>query len=109
MLFGRTPQDGLLGIELSSSLREVRFSEREFSTSISVSAIKYDHPGSQNNNLSYPFNDQLDYALVYYFAESETIKDNVNRFLSNLLRTPLIEKLSYGNADEWMEKLSEIL
>ena len=42
----RTPQDGLLGSESSSSLREVGFSEQEFSAGIPVSNIKYDHPRS---------------------------------------------------------------
>ena len=52
---GRTPQDRLLGIELSSSLREVRFSEQEFATSTTVSNIKYDHLGSQIDNIFYRF------------------------------------------------------
>ncbi len=56
-LSGRTPQDGLLARELSSSLREVRFSEQEFSAGIPVSNIKYQHPGSQNDNPFHPFND----------------------------------------------------
>ena len=97
---GRTPQDGLLGSESSSSLTEVRFSEQEFPAGTPVSNIKYDHPGSQNDNLFYPFHNQLDYALVHYFAQSETTKDNVDKFLSDLLMAPLTEKLSYQNADE---------
>ena len=53
-------------------------------------------------------NDQLDHALANYFAESQTTKSNVNRFLSNLLMAPLTEKLSYQNADKWIEKLLDI-
>ncbi len=105
---GRTPQDGLLASELSSSLREVRFCEQGFPAGIPVSDIKYHHPGSQNDNPFHPFNDQLDYALATFFAESETTKDNVDRFLSDPLMAPLTEKLSYRNADKWMEKLSDI-
>ena len=101
----RTLQDGLFGSESSSSLREVRFSEQEFPTGTPVSNIKYDHPGSQNDNLFYPFYNQLDYALAYYFAEFETTKGNVDKFLSDPLIAPLTKKLSYRNADEWIEKL----
>ena len=90
-----TPQTGLLASESSSSLREVRFSEQEFPAGKPVSNIKYHHLGSQNNNPFYPLNNQLDYVLANYFAESETIKSNVNRFLSNLLMAPLTKKLSY--------------
>ncbi len=82
-LSGRTPQNGLLVSESSSFLREVRFSEQEFPTGIPVSNIKYHHPGFQNNNLFHSFNNQLDYVLATYFAEFETTKGNVDRFLSN--------------------------
>lgn len=50
-LLERTPQDALLGNELSSSPREVRFSEQEFSTGITISNIKYHHLESQNDKL----------------------------------------------------------
>ncbi len=66
----RTPQDGLLTSESSSSLREVRFSEQEFSAGIPVSDIKYHHLGSQNNNPFHPFNDKLDYSPSTYFVKS---------------------------------------
>ena len=46
--------------------------------------------------------------MAHYFAESETTKGNVNKFLSDPLMTPLTKKFSYKNADEWMEKLLEI-
>ena len=92
---GRTLQDGLLGNESSSFLREVRFSEQEFSADIPVFNIKYDHPGSQNDNLFYPFHNQLDFALVHYFAESENTKGNVDKVLFNPLIALLTEKLSY--------------
>lgn len=54
------------------------------------------------------FNDQLDYALAHYFLESEIIKDKLNKLISHPLMTHFTKKLSYKNADEWMEKLSEI-
>ena len=91
----RTSQDGLLASELPLSLREVRFIEQEFPASKPVSDIKYHQPGFQNNNPFYPFNDQQDYALANYFAESETTKGNVDRFVSDPLMSLLIEKLSY--------------
>ncbi len=65
-------------------------------------------PGSRSNNPFHLFEDQLDYALAHYFAESETTKCNVDKFMSNLLIKPITEKLSYHNTDEWMEKLSVI-
>ena len=101
------PQNGLLS-ESSSTFKEVTFSESEFPAGTPVSDTQYEHPGSQNNNPFYPFNDQLDYALAHYFAESETTKRNVDRFLTNPLMKPITEKLSYRNADEWIEKLSDI-
>ena len=94
------PQAGLLASELSLSLRKIRFSKQEFSASKPILDIKYYHLGSQNNNLFYPFNDQLNYALVNYFAKFEIIKSNVIRFLSNLLIAPFTEKLFYQNSDK---------
>ena len=51
--------------------------------------------GSQNDNPFYLFDDQLNYALAKYFAESENTKGNVDRFLSDLFISPLTRKLSY--------------
>ena len=100
MLPGRTPQDGHFGSELLTFLREVRFSEQEFLASTLVFNIKYNYLGSQNHNLFYPFNDQIDYALTYYFVESETTKSNVDRFLSDPLMAPLTKNLFYQNIDK---------
>lgn len=57
--------------------------------------MKYNYLRSQNNNLFYLFYDQLDYKLAYYFIKSEIIKNNIDRFLFDLLMAPLIEKQSY--------------
>ena len=103
-----TLQDRLLGSESSSSLKEVRFSEKEFPIGTTVFNIKFDHPRSQNDNLFYLFHNQLDYAPAHYFVESETTKSNIDKFLSNPLMALLIKKLFYQNADEQMKKLSEI-
>ena len=46
--------------------------------------------------------------MAQYFAELETTKGNVNKFLFDPLMIPLTKKLSYINADEWIEKLSKI-
>lgn len=59
-------------------------------------------------NSFYPSNDQQDYALAYYFAKSITIKGNMNKFFINPLMVPLTKKLSYKNADKWIDKLSKI-
>ncbi len=60
-----------------------------------MSNIKYYYSSSQNNNFFHPFNNQLEYALVTYFAKSETMKDNIGKFLSNLLMALLTKILSY--------------
>ena len=108
-LVERTPQSGLLRSESSSSLREVRFSDQEFAASTLVSNIKYNHFGFQNNHLFYLFYDQLDSGLAKYYAESESTKSNIDKFLFKPLMVLLTEKLSYQNMDTWMKKLSEIL
>ena len=51
----RTPRNGLLS-ELSSTFREVTFSEAKFPADTLVSDTRYEHPRSQNNNLFYLFN-----------------------------------------------------
>ena len=53
----RTPWDGLLVSESSSSLREEWFTGKEFLAGILVSDIKYNHPGLKHQNSFYPFND----------------------------------------------------
>ena len=98
----------LLASEFSSMLSKEQFSSYEFSTDTWISDIIYKHPRSKHKSSFYPFNEQLDYALVYYFVELETTKGNVNKFLINPLIAPLTKKLSYKNADKQMEKLSEI-
>ncbi len=103
-----TPWKGLFASESLLTLREEWFSSHEFPASTPISDKKYKHPGSKHKNSFYSFNDQLDYGLAHYFAESETTKGNVNKFLTDPLMAPLTEKLSYKNADEWIEKLSEI-
>ena len=100
-------QNGLLS-ELSSNLRDVMFSESKFPVSTPVLDTRYKHPGSQNNNLFYPFNGQLDYALAHYFLDLETTKPNIDKFITNSLMKPITKNLLYCNADEWIEKLSAI-
>lgn len=64
--------------------------------------------GSQNNNLFYLSNNQLDYTPANNFVESITTKGNINKFLSNPLIVSLTNKLLYRNTDKYIEKLSEI-
>ncbi len=94
-----TSRNGLLS-ELSQNFREVTFSKSEFPIGTPVSDTRYVHHGSQSNNPFHLFNDQLDYALAHYFAELETIKCNIDKFLSNSLMKPITKKLLYCNADE---------
>ena len=85
--------------ELSSTFRELRFSESKFLAGISLSDTKYRHSGRQNNNLFYPFNSQLDYTLAHYFADLETPKRNVVKFLTNSLIELIGKNFSYCNVD----------
>ena len=43
---------------------------------------------------------ELRYVLAYYFVRLETTKGYINKFLFNLLMTPLIKKLCYKNDDQ---------
>lgn len=81
-------QKGLLANEFWLVLREEQFSNYEFLADKSKSDKKYRHPGSKHKSTFYLFNDQLDYALAHYFAESETTKGNLNKFLTDPLRAP---------------------
>lgn len=94
-----TIQNGLLS-KSSSTFREVMFDKSKFLASTPVSNTRYEHPGSQNNNPFYLFNNQLDYALAHYFAKSETTKRNMDKFLSNPLIKLIIKNLLYCNIDE---------
>lgn len=93
---------------MSSNFREVIFSKSEFQTSILVLNTRYIYLKSENNNLVDPFNDKLDYILAYWFAELETIKCNIDKFLTNLLVKPIIKMLLYCNIDKWIKTLSTI-
>ena len=77
-LLGRTRQAWLLRNKLLSFLREIRFNDGEFVTSILVSNIKYNYPRFQNKKFFYCFYDQLDYGLAKYFTKSKTTKSNIN-------------------------------
>ena len=96
----RTPRDGLLTSEFLSLLRKKWFTGKEFPAGILVSDIKYNYLGLKHQNSFYLFNDQLDYTLAHYFAESKTTKGNLSKFLFDLLMTSLTKKLSYKNTDE---------
>ena len=96
----KIPWDELLPSKSLSLLREEWFTRNKISTSIPVSDIKYNHLRLKYQNSFYLFNDQLEYTLAHYFAKSEMIKGNVNKFLSDLLITPLTKKLFYKNADK---------
>ena len=90
------------------ALREKWFSNYEFPAGTQISVIKYRHPGLKHSSSFYYFKNQLDYALVYYFAELEITKGNINKFLTDPLMTAFTEKLSYTNTNEWIKKLLEI-
>ena len=103
------PRNRLFTSKFLLSLREEWFTRNKFPAGISISDIKYNHLGLKYQNICYQFNDQLDYVLAHYFAESKTTKGNINKFLSDPLMTLFTKKLFYKNANKWMEKLSELL
>ena len=100
ILLDRIPQDGLLVSESSSFLREVWFDKQKYLAATLVSDINYNQLKPQNNNTFYPFNNRLDYALAHYFADSDTTKGNVDRFLFDPFMAPLIKKIFYQNFDK---------
>lgn len=91
------------------ALKKEWFSSHKFFASTSISKKKYKYPRSKYKNSFYFFNNQLSYDLAYYFAESETTKGNMNKFLIDLLMASFTKKLLYKNADKLLKKLSEIL
>lgn len=102
-------QKRLLISKFLSIMRKEQFSSYEFFIGTQISDIKYKHLESKYQSSFYPFNNQLNYALAHYFAKSMITKDNINKYLTDLLMVPLTKKLSYTNTDEQIEKLSEIL
>ena len=94
-----TSQNSLLS-KLSSTFREITFNKSEFSAGTLVLDTRYKHPRSQNNNLFYLFNGQLDYALAYYFVDLEITKHNIDKFFTNPLIKPITKDLLYCNVDE---------
>ena len=82
------------------ALRKKWFNSHKLSADIPILDIKYKHLRSKYKNSFYPLNNQLDYGLAHYFAESKTIKGNVNKFLTNLLISLFTKKISYKNADK---------
>ena len=99
---------GLFASEFLSLLREKWFSSHEFSSDISIIDKKYKYLRSKYKNSFYFFNNQLEYSLAHDFAKSEITKANVNKFSTDLLIALLTKKLSYKNANKWIEKLLEI-
>lgn len=88
---------------------EVTFCKSELPAGTSILAIRYNYTGSQNNNLFYLIDNQLDYVLAYYFAELKTMKRNLVMFFTNLLIKPIIKKISYCNTNKLIDKFSTLL
>ncbi len=100
MLIKHTTRKRLLASRSLLALKEEWFCSYGFPVDTPISDKKYRYPRSNHENSFYPFNDQQDYAIAHYFADSETTKGNMNKFLIDLLITPLTKKLSYKNADK---------
>ena len=100
MLTEDTPKKGLFASESLATLRQEWLSNHKFPADTSISDKKYKHLGSKYKNCFYPFNDQLDYGIAHEFANSETTKSNMNKFLTDSLMAPFTEKLSYKNINE---------
>lgn len=77
------------------------FTIYKFLTSIFILLdIKYKYSRLQYKNIFYLFNDKLNYILAYYFIKLKIIKDNINKFLINLLIALFTKKLFYKNINE---------
>lgn len=58
---------------------------------MSISDIKYKYLGYQYDIIIYLFDNEVDYALIYYFVESKITKDNIDKFLSNPLMKSIMK------------------
>lgn len=76
------------------------FIESKFLASILVLDTRYKYFRSQNNNSFYLFNNQVVYTLVHYFANSETTKNNIDKFLTNFLIKLITKHLLYYNGNK---------
>ena len=90
----------LLASKFLSALREEWFSSYEFRANTQISDIKYRYLESKYNSGFYPFKYWFDYILAHYFADSETIKSNVNKCWIDPWIVFFTKKLFYKNADE---------
>ena len=93
-------QKRLFASQFLFALREKWFSSHEFPAGTPISDKKYKYLRSKYKNSFYSFNNQLDYSWAHYFIELETIKSNINKFLTNLLIASFSKKLDYKNAHE---------
>ena len=59
------------------------FTKSKFPSGTPILDTRYEHLENQNNNPFYSFNSQLNYVLAHYFANSETTKRNIHKFLTN--------------------------
>lgn len=90
------------------ALKKKQFNSHEFLVSTFMSDMKYKHPKSKYKSNFYSFNDQLDYALTYYFAKLETIKKNVRKYITNSLMISFTKNMFLKNADKQIKKLLKI-
>lgn len=86
--------------ELRLTFRDVTFGKFSFSANIYILDTRYKYPRTHNNHPFYFVNNQLDYTMAYYFAKSETIKRNIDTFLTNLLMKHIMKKLLYYNVNK---------
>lgn len=73
------------------------FNRSKFFVIISILNTRYKYYKSLNNNLFYFFNGQIDYTLIYYFADLKTNKYNINKFFTNFLIKFIIKNLLHYN------------
>lgn len=84
----------------SFTFKKITFRESKFLAGTSVLDTRFKHLKSQNNNPFDLFNNQDNYALAYYFTNSETIKRNVNKFFTNFLIKFITKNLLYHIANK---------
>lgn len=66
-------------------LREKQFNIYEFFAGTLILDMKYGYLRSKHNSSFYFSNNELHYAITYYFTKLKIIKSNINKFLIDLL------------------------
>lgn len=76
------------------------FSKYKILAGILILNTRYKHPVDKNNNIFYLFKNQVDYILVYFFADSETTKCNIDKFFAHPIIKFITQNLLSRSTDK---------